>query len=241
MATIDDATILELCPFCGEPVRGEPGTADERNGSPAVTPRCGACLAFLDPLSRRVTHGHMGPWFVRDSTRPHFPGVSWDVMAGLIARGDVGRGTPVRGPGTGQFWVKASRAAGVAHLLGSCHACGADATRSDERCRSCGTIFPRGGDRDRLGLTASEQLSSFATNEELREGAPAAPVRHERAPSAPPSGDPRRDDAGLSPLEVTLGQEVAVERRKTGWLFVVVAALLVLNLALAVVVLLTRR
>lgn len=240
MAISDEPlTLQDLCPFCGEPndLAPGPGSADA-----AGTPRCRACLAFLDPLSRQVTHSHMGPWFIRDVTRPHYPGVSYEVIAGLIARGDITRESAIRGPGTGQFWMRAALVPGIAHLLGSCHACGAEVSRADGRCHSCGASFPRFPDRDRLGLVVDERLSAFASNEELRAGAPAPRRPSQREPQGPAPEAPRGEGGGvLTPLEVTLGQEIAGERRKAWWLVGVVGALLVLNVVLAALVLLARR
>ncbi|MBL9149017.1 MAG: hypothetical protein JNM94_10025 [Phycisphaerae bacterium] len=228
----------ELCPFCGEP-REDADDAVAPNG----TPRCRACLAFLDPLSRQVTQNHMGPWFIRDATRPFYPGVAYDVLVGLIARGDIGRDTAIRGPGTGQFWMRAAVAPGVAHLLGSCHACGAEASRGAERCRTCGVYFPRYPDRERLGLVVDERLSAFAPNEELRAGAPAPRPMAPRIELRPAPAAPRAADGvtALTPLERTLGEEIAGERRRTWWLAAVVFALLVVNVGLGVLVLLARR
>jgi hypothetical protein len=47
-----------------------------------------------------------------------------------------------------------------------------------------------------------------------------------------PISRPQRD-AELSPLEISLGDEIAHERRKTIWLMIVIAALVVVNLAIA--------
>ncbi|MFO0829919.1 MAG: hypothetical protein U0572_17390 [Phycisphaerales bacterium] len=232
-----DTVTPEICPFCGEERDAAPTNGSATGG----TPRCRACLAFLDPLSRQVTQSHMGPWFLRDATRPFFPGVSWEILVGLINRGDISRESIVRGPGTGQFWMRADHAAGIAHLFGVCHACGAEVARGDDRCGACGVVFPRGGDRDRLGLSGTERLSAFATNEELRAGAPKIQQPARREPPRPQASAAAPTDAGLSALEMTLGQEVAIERRKTNWLYVVVAGLLLVNLGLAAVVLWARR
>jgi hypothetical protein len=229
---------IELCPFCGEPRDDSDDTI-----APNGTPRCRVCLAFLDPLSRQVTQNHMGPWFIRDGARPHYPGVAYEVLVGLVARGDIGPDTAIRGPGTGQFWMRAAVAPGVAHLLGSCHACGAEAARGADRCRTCGVHFPRYPDRERLGLVVDERLSAFAPNDQLRDGAPAPRPMVPRIEPRPSPSAPRPDDRAttLTPLERTLGEEIAGERRRTWWLAAVVFALLVVNVGLGVLVLLARR
>jgi hypothetical protein len=236
-----DTVVGDLCPYCGEFTERRSELA---GGS--GTPRCRGCLAFLDPLSKQVTQSHMGPWAVRDTTRPFYPGVAFEVLVALISRGDVTADTVVRGPGTGQFWMLAREAPGIAHLLGRCHACGTGVRRGEGRCGQCGVTFPVFADRDRLGLPGAstpKRLSAFATDEELRAGAPLRPAPSVQpaaaggappfaAPIAMPISRPQRD-AELSPLEISLGDEIAHERRKTIWLMIVIAGLVVVNLAIA--------
>lgn len=235
-ATVAPATISgDLCPYCGE-FSERPADV---HGQPVGTPRCRACLAFLDPLSKQVTQGHMGPWSIRDTTRPFYPGVGFEVLAMLIARGEVTKETVIRGPGTGQFWMHAGRTPGVAHLLGACHACGAQSLKGETRCGVCAVAFPTFPERDRLGLPGAhtpKRISAFASDEELR-ASPAgqramgvAPTP--MAPTLIAAPRPQRD-ASLSPLELSLGVEVATERKKTLWLMVVIALLVVVNLAIA--------
>jgi hypothetical protein len=240
-----DARLGDLCPYCGE--------FTERRSEQAGgggTPRCRGCLAFLDPLSKQVTQSHMGPWAVRDTTRPFYPGVAFEVLVALISRGDVTAETVVRGPGTGQFWMLAREAPGIAHLVGRCHACGGSVRRGEGRCGQCGVTFPIFADRDRLGLPGAstpKRLSAFASDEELRAGAPQRPMQSasfapavSAAPAGAPFGAPiampmprPQRDAELSPLEISLGDEIAHERRKTIWLMIVIAGLVVVNLAIA--------
>lgn len=246
-STAPAAPVGDLCPYCGEfTERSGDGSSTTPSGQPAGTPRCRACLAFLDPLSKQVTQGHMGPWALRDTTRPFYPGVAFDVLAVLIGRGEVTRDTVIRGPGTGQFWMLAGRTPGVAHLLGLCHACGAPAKRGDQRCAACSAAFPTFPERDRLGLPGAsvpKRISAFATDEELRAGGPAiAPSLTQGAAAgavSPPTPMPMppamraQREPGLSPLEISLGEEVAHERKKTIWLMIVIATLIVVNLAVA--------
>jgi hypothetical protein len=233
----------DVCPYCGE--RTERVTSSEQT---AGTPRCRACLAFLDPLSKHVTQGQMGPWFQRDTTRPFYPGLAFEVLTVLIARGEITRETVLRGPGSGQFWMAAGRTPGVAHLLGVCHGCGAETSRSARSCASCGAAFPIFAERDRLGLTRPEaptRVSAFASDEELRAGA--APPRADlprpmpialAQPATAASGGlieaRRREDDGPSPLEITLSEEVVAERRKTLWLMLGIGLLLVVNMIVAI-------
>lgn len=236
--------VAEPCPYCGEPAdRSAPSE------QAAGTPRCRACLAFLDPLSREVTQGHMGPWFLRDETRPFYPGVAFEVLATLVARGEVTRQTILRGPGTGQFWMLAGRTPGVAHLLGVCHACQGDVSKAQAAsgsCGVCGARFPAFVERDRLGIvgaTSAQRISAFASDEELRRGAPAPSAAPRPAAPAPALGAPVvvARESGRSPLEITLSEEVAAERRKTLWLLLAVGSLLVVNLSIALWALLGMR
>ncbi|MDZ4755309.1 MAG: hypothetical protein SGJ11_12555 [Phycisphaerae bacterium] len=233
----------DLCPYCGEASETlRPGEAAV--GGVAGTPRCRACLAFLDPLSKQVTQGHMGPWYIRDVTRPFYPGIAWEVMVVLIARGEVTAETVLRGPGSGQFWARASRIQGVANLLGTCHACGAEASRSDTNCHACGVSFLIGHDRDRLGLPGcrpSQRISAFASDEELRSGAPAPRAPAPSAAGLAPLPPRPASEGGLTALEITLGHEVATEKRRSLFLLMIVAALLVAIMVLAAWALLLRR
>jgi predicted nucleic acid-binding Zn ribbon protein len=185
----------------------------------------------------------MGPWSIRDGERPHYPGVAFEVLAALAERGDLTPASVVRGPGTGQFWARAGSVPGVARLVGVCHACGAPVRRSDDRCGRCGEGLRVAYERDRLGLeaVAPTRLSAFATDEELFGPGGRAP-QHARPIERPPErrAAPEAGDGGLSPIELTLGQEVAGERRRTRWLMAVVGALLVMNVVLAGLVLIAK-
>jgi hypothetical protein len=227
-----------LCPYCGSEVANAGGGPQNR---------CPSCLAYLDQLSREVTRRHMGPWSIRDAERPHYPGVAFEVLAALAERGDLTPSSVVRGPGTGQFWARAGSVPGVARLVGVCHACGASVRRSDDRCGRCGEGLRVAYERDRLGLeaVAPTRLSAFATDEELfgpggRQPPRARPIERptERPTEQRPA--PETADGGLSPIEITLGQEIADERRRTRWLIAIVGALLVMNVVLAGLVLIAK-
>ncbi|MBL9118605.1 MAG: hypothetical protein JNL80_01675 [Phycisphaerae bacterium] len=235
-------TATEPCPYCGEIL--DRLSATEQSGG---TPRCRNCLAFLDPLSKQVTQGHMGPWCVRDETRPFYPGVAFDVLSVLVARGEVTSDTVIRGPGTGQFWMRAGRTPGVAHLLGVCHACQGDVNKSataNGSCPSCGARFPTFAERDRLGLVGAQpaqRLSAFASDDELRDGSTAPRAAPRPVVPPPPAGltnvltqaSSLREGA-RSPLEISLSEEVVAERKKTLWLLMAIGLLLIVNLGIAV-------
>ncbi|MCW5753993.1 MAG: hypothetical protein KIT24_04700 [Phycisphaeraceae bacterium] len=127
-----------LCPFCG--------------GSSRDLARCEACGGAFDALSRQATQNAMGPWFIRDAGRPFRPGCSLETMRDLIARGKINGETIVRGPATNQFWNLAKRTPGLAHYLGHCHNCRAEAHAEEVLCSTCGASFTVPGDRQHLGL-----------------------------------------------------------------------------------------
>jgi hypothetical protein len=257
MPSAADDALPDLCPYCGEAVGATPdASVTNDDATPAVgevtdARRCRACLAFLDPLSRHVTQGHMGPWYLRDATRPFYPGVAWEVLAGLLARGEISGETVLRGPTTGQFWLRAAKAPGIAHRLGVCHACGGRAEATEQACRTCGASFAISAsirtERDRLGLVpaGAERISAFASNEELGIAGPAGP-RSEPG-SGPPGGArlPQRvatsaEEEEASAIRLSLEHQVASERQKTRWLVVLVGVLLVMDVVLAVALLVVR-
>ncbi len=159
-----------ICPFCGE--------------MQPASDRCIACGTALDAATRRETLARMGPWFVRNPQWPFMPGCSWQQLADFVSRGMIDRHTVIRGPTTRQLWTLASRVPGVAHLVGSCHACGAKVAPDAPACHVCRAAFVAPLDRDSLGLGGNNPaleaahpedaerppISSFVTNEELREG-----------------------------------------------------------------------
>jgi len=137
------------CPYCGE--RQSVGST-----------QCGACGGLFEPLSRQATQNQMGPWFVRDPSAPFVPGRSYQTIRRMAQRGKITLETVVRGPTTRQFWMAASEAQGVAHLLGRCHACKAPARADDFSCESCGAAFTAPEDRQQLGLAPVRLLPGQA-------------------------------------------------------------------------------
>lgn len=194
-----------ICPYCGHVQ--EAGV------------RCVACHVQVDFLTRQATQNDMGPWFVRDPGRPHFPGCSYETMGKLVSMGVITKHSIVRGPSTQQFWVAARRAPGIAHLLGYCHECDAKVSPKDLRCPSCRTAFGAWLERDRLGLDEirglpgdpdhephvqrrpGHTISAFAPDDEI-----AIAPGHAAPPESPPPAPAPR---GPSPREITLEQELA--------------------------------
>lgn len=113
-----------ICPYCGA----------EQPTSRA----CRACGGLLDPASRAATARDIGPWFLRDESRPFFPGCTGERLQRMIRDGQLTPDAIVRGPTTGGFWLPARRVPGLSRLLGLCHGCGAMVGEADEACARCG-------------------------------------------------------------------------------------------------------
>jgi len=158
-----------ICPFCG--------------ATQPSSEVCIACTTPLDASTRQETLARMGPWSLRSAAMPFMPGCSWAQLERFIERGVVTRETILRGPTTRQLWTIATRAPGVAHLFGVCHACQTKVDRGAAACPACRASFGAPLDRNHLGLpteheepsahiegTGGARLSAFATNDELREG-----------------------------------------------------------------------
>ncbi|MEM8834595.1 MAG: hypothetical protein AAGD00_02130 [Planctomycetota bacterium] len=133
-------TRAALCAYCGE------------EQASAAFERCHACGGLREPLSRQATQNEMGPWQVRNASRPFQPGCSFDTLTRMVDRGRVTRDSVVRGPTTHQFWTRADRTPGVAVLLGVCHACARSVRPSDATCAHCSVVLAPAHDRDSLGL-----------------------------------------------------------------------------------------
>ncbi|MFX8418065.1 hypothetical protein ABTL59_19335, partial [Acinetobacter baumannii] len=91
-----------------------------------------------------------GPWQIRDPRNPFLPGCSYDVIRAMALRGRLSTDSIIRGPTTGQFWERAAKTPGVAHLLGRCHSCAAPVRPTDALCVSCGSRFETPADRQSL-------------------------------------------------------------------------------------------
>lgn len=130
---------IMLCPYCGR-------TQSARNL------RCEGCAGHFDPLSLMATQIDMGPWFVRDETRPFRPGCSYEQLKQLIEAKKIHPTTVLRGPTTRQLWSIAQNIPGVAHLLGICHACGDRTGTENTQCQNCGESFSPVEARNTLGL-----------------------------------------------------------------------------------------
>lgn len=133
-----------ICPFCGV------AAADDIS--------CHACGARTDLLSRQATQNEMGPWFVRDETQPFRPGCRLETLERWVRSGRITADSILRGPSTHQNWVPASRAPGIARLLGRCHSCQRSVREDESMCGGCGSALHTERDRQHLGLSAVRPL-----------------------------------------------------------------------------------
>ncbi len=131
-----------VCPICGE-------TQSESS-------LCTACGVSLVKDELLIAEGGIGPWWVRDETLPHNPGMTYDHLAHLAKCGKIERHTLLRGPTTRQLWMVARRVAGIAHLLKRCHDCGAHVSPKDRSCPECNVPFLAYRDRNNFGLDESD-------------------------------------------------------------------------------------
>lgn len=138
-----------LCPYCGH--------------TQTDTTRCDRCKGLFEPLSRQATQNNMGPWHLRSENNPFTPGLSFDKLADLIAKGRVRRDTIIRGPTTRQFWAFACNTPGVAALLGECHSCHRPVRSNEFVCRFCEASLSPPTDRQHLGLAPVQLLPGQAT------------------------------------------------------------------------------
>lgn len=173
-------TAAKVCPYCG-------------HRAVATDEECPECRGLFEPLSRIATQNAMGPWQIRDEANPFRPGCSLDTLRAMIRRGKLTRETVLRGPTTNQFWTRAAEIQGVAHLLGSCHACAGKATPSEHFCRTCGASFVVQNDRNWMGLDAVRPLTTSVNNDVEHKPSGRAPSAPEPMP-APPSADPRASE-----------------------------------------------
>ncbi len=137
-----------LCPYCGDAQK------------PALA--CRSCGGSFDQWSLAATQNDMGTWQVRDSSRPHFIGLSHEAIVAAIRAGEIGMNSIVRGPTTRQFWTLARRAPGIAHLFGRCHACQSPVAPAAPSCSACGTVPSTPPARNFAGLPAIERVATPA-------------------------------------------------------------------------------
>jgi len=142
-----------VCPYCGQ--------------TQETAPRCRTCGGLFDAFSLTATEIEMGPWFVRDEGKPFLPGCSYNVLRKRIETGRIKKDTILRGPTTRQLWMKAGHTPCVAHLLGTCHACGAEVKPADTKCKACSAVFGESTERQELGLRFRTSYAAATARLEL--------------------------------------------------------------------------
>ncbi|MGE3107658.1 MAG: hypothetical protein AB7G11_16755 [Phycisphaerales bacterium] len=219
---------IAVCPYCGEET--SPGA------------QCAQCKGLLDPLSKQATQNAMGPWCIRDESQPFRPGCSFETLVAQIAKGRVRADSVIRGPGTRQFWMRASQVPGIASRLGVCHACQASVAPGAASCASCGAPFDVETDRQYLGLSPVRLLPGHAAAEQVAANSLIEPraeaPRARRAPATAISQVAAMEStAGPSP-EVQPASGAAVVRGSDRGLKVAVAVLSVACVALVAAIVL---
>lgn len=182
---------IELCPYCGR--------------ESVNTTRCSTCGGQFDALSKQATQNAMGPWWLREGEKPLRPGCSYDTIKGMVGRGTITAETVLRGPTTRQFWTRARRVPGVAHLLGMCHSCQREVAPDAFMCAACGASFVTETDRQHLGLSPVALLPGQAAAERIAAVSAASlpvPMREVPAESTLPAMPP-------SPVSGSIGSPIS--------------------------------
>lgn len=211
-------TIPEVCPYCG---------GEHRGGN-----RCEHCAGFVDPLSRQATQNEMGPWFVRDESRPFRPGCRLETLERWVRSGRITPDTIIRGPSTHQNWLPAVRVPGIARLFGRCHACGGTVEPTDTICAPCGAGLEATRDRQHLGLSPVRALPGRSDPEQValsligaRANGTPAPAANAPAPATPPPV-PAQDEATRRARRLERELRALARRANIAWCLAAVLAFL---------------
>lgn len=207
--------VAEVCPYCG---------GEHRGGN-----RCEHCAGFVDPLSRQATQNEMGPWFVRDESRPFRPGCRLETLERWVRSGRITPDTIIRGPSTHQNWLPAIRVPGVARLFGRCHACGGAVEATDSICAACGAGLETTRDRQHLGLSPVRALPGRSDPERVALSLIGAQMNGSPAPvsqATPPTPAPRMDEATRRTRRLERELRAAARRANIAWCLAAVLAFL---------------
>ncbi len=174
-------TQMILCPYCGS--------------LSTMAKQCNICSGYFDLLSRQRSQNAMGPWFVRDLSKPFQPGCSYATLVRMAQRGKIKPDSVLRGPSTRQFWSFARQTPGVAHLLGECHSCHQQVLPTSNACTNCRASFLVSDDRQLLGLSPVHLLPGDADTATIARSLsgsqvpipprPAEPIQNSVPPPAP--------------------------------------------------------
>lgn len=186
------APTMVLCPYCGSLSTHQK--------------QCSNCQGYFDLLSRQRSQNAMGPWFIRDVSKPFQPGCAYSTLVKLIQRGRIKPETVIRGPATRQFWTFARNAPGIAHLLGECHSCHAPVMPIAKLCPMCRASFVVDDDRQHMGLSPVHLLpgdadaATIAASLSSKVAEPSVPTTPppEAAPPAAGNQHPHAVPAGVT-------------------------------------------
>ena len=173
----------------------------------------------------------MGPWQIRDESQPYLPGCDFRTVRKLVRANRITRDTIIRGPTTGQFWVRARNVPALANLLGECHCCHEEVSPGAESCPICGADFTPAEDRQRLGLLPVHLLPGQADPERI-----AASAREPEPPSARSDSDAQ--DSIHARRVGRLERRLQAQQRTGRWLagmLVLLGATLALGVILPIV------
>ena len=188
-----------VCPYCG---------SMHKDHLPDV---CQHCNGPLHPDSREQTKRDLGPWFMRDTSRPFAPGMRYEKLLRCVSEGKIRPTTVVRGPTTSQFWTVARKVPGLSHHFGLCHACQAPASPEDEACLACGASFRISLDRDRMGLgNGGAQVSAIKDAANVRP----MPQQSETPSEAAATNSPVPTEELASRTSTQIRRELLAARRR---------------------------
>ena len=188
-AAMGSPTPMILCPYCGS--------------LSTMAKQCNICSGYFDLLSRQRSQNAMGPWFVRDLSKPFQPGCSYATLVRMAQRGKIKPDSVLRGPSTRQFWSFARQTPGVAHLLGECHACHKPVMPTSNACTNCKASFLVSDDRQVLGLSPVHLLPGDADAETIARslsGAQIPPPPRVPVPTPKPAPEPEPEPVDISPV-----------------------------------------
>lgn len=115
-----------ICPFCGNAV-----SIDAPEGP------CPRCTMEDSPATRQATKARIGPWHVLQTRNPSAPGMRFETLLSLVAKGQVTVRSIVRGPSTHQLWRFAGHVRGLSREFGICFSCGQEIDRHASICPHC--------------------------------------------------------------------------------------------------------
>lgn len=196
----------------------------------AVDPRTVGGLAKL-----------LGPWFLLEPNAPSAPGVNWDKFRLQIQKGKVTPLSVVRGPTSQGLWRYAADTPAVATELGLCWSCQvALPDKTASRCPRCGlplNSLPGMEEEAAGGRESSEHAAPGGRRPPPPPPLPVAQIADDR-PAVPdylkPAGPPAELVAPPATQQEAKKQESTASAVFTV-LFIVVAAVLAVAVALAVI------